>query len=211
MGYKGEGKSAATLHDPTSRSLAPVSMSLKELQYGSDAQSLGPRLSETVDGLARIFRQSLANDGFTFWGMFKFRNTDLNRVSDIINEIDSRAVFYTSYEDELPLECVGSIQDTRKEVRELARGVWADSKQQSLIQELQTALSDFIIDSARIDPFPKNHHDAGFGAFVSMLVDLRFRVWAVIAALKIKNGKIIQPAHLPPEILVAVQNALKLA
>ena len=185
-------------------------MPLKDLQSNGDEQTLRARLATIVNGLVRIFRQCIANDGFKP-GPLTIRNVDLTRVHSIVNEIDSKGVFYTYYDDELPPKCVGSVQDVRKEIRTLSRGVWADAKQETLIQELQTAMGDFITASDRIDPFPKNHHDPKFGDFVSLLVDLRFRVWSVVAALKIKNGDVIQPAHLPPEILAAVESATNVA
>ena len=100
-------------------------MPLKQLQYNGEEESLKSRLGAIVDGLVRIFRQSVANDGMKV-GPLTIKNEDLNRIHSIVKEIDTRRVFYTFYGDELPPHCITSIQEARNEIRRAVRGVWSE-------------------------------------------------------------------------------------
>ena len=181
-------------------------MGLKKLQYGATEDTLGARLRNVMDSLSRIFRKAVAEEGFNA-GPIKLKNTDLNRVHGIVSEIDSRRVFYTFIEDERPEFARKSVNETRAALRSTAKGMWANSSEERIIQEIQRALANFETACDRIQPFPRNHHSPKFNNFVDALVDMRMMVWSLIGFLKQKNGDVIQPLNMPEEIMSAVSKA----
>ncbi len=159
-----------------------------------------------MDGLVRIFRKAIAEEGFIA-GPIKLKNTDLNRVHGLVHEIDSRRVFYEFFGDEAPEFCRKSVNETRVEVRSIVKGVWADPSEERIVQEILHALAEFETACARIQPFPeKTSDDPKFFNFVTAIAEMRIKVWSLIAYLK-KNGDVINPLHMPKEIMVAVSKA----
>jgi hypothetical protein len=179
---------------------------LEDLQLGESDTSLESRLSDIIENFVGIFRQSIATEGFKA-GPFTLKNVDLQRVHRIVNEIDSRRVFYTRYEEEGPPYALASINQARDAIRQSMNDVWADSSQERLVQQIQVALNDFVTQVERIEPFPANYAADNFSEFEEPLVDLRLKIWSIVAALKIKNGHIIQPMHLPDKVLHKVSRA----
>jgi hypothetical protein len=182
-------------------------MKLEDLEYCAKPESIRSRLASTSGGIVRIFRQAISTEGFSI-GPTKLKNTDLDRVHKIVNEIDTRQVFYTFYEDEIPKYAVDSVLEARKEIRKLSGGVWADSAQELIVQKIQETLGDFSSKASHITPFPANHHSELWKEFVDLLVDLRLKVWCLIAILKRKNGSVLQPTHLPSEIDEVISKAV---
>ncbi len=156
--------------------------------------------------MIRIFRKAVADEGFTA-GPIKLKNTDLNRVHGIVREIDSRRVFYNSVEDELPEYARKSVNEARAAIRSSIKGVWADRSVERIIQELLRVLADFESVCERISPFPSKYSDENFDNFIEAISHMRLRTWSLIAFLKLKNGKIIQPYNMPEEIFNAVVSA----
>ena len=156
--------------------------------------------------MVRIFRKAIAEDGFSA-GPIKLKNTDLNRVHSIVTEIDSRRVFYTWVADENPEFARKSVNETRAAIRLSAKGIWVDRSEERIIQEIQRALADFETACDRILPFPITYRDPKWNDFVDAVVEMRLTVWSLIAFLKQKNGKVIQPRNMPAEIKSAVSVA----
>lgn len=177
-------------------------MSLRNFQV--DANVTDADLLRRSDGFLKkivaSFRQAAANGNFTF-GPIKLHDADLNRVHSIVTEIDSRRLFFTCGEDEVPRYAMLSLYEARKAIREASKGVWADPSCEFLVQDIATVLSTFCTQAEKLKP-----EDAGKwsvaerNAFFFLMTDMRLKVWLLVAALKKKLGSIINPRNLPEEI-----------
>lgn len=152
------------------------------------------------------FRQLSANGGFKFGGI-ELKNPDLNRVHAIVNEIDSRRVFYACAEDEHPRYAMTSLYATRDEIRTLARGVWSDRSCERLVQAISSSLADACTKAERLKPEELSSWSPHATKFMDVMTEMRLSVWVLVAVLQKKLGGIITPTHLPALISLAVSRA----
>jgi hypothetical protein len=126
---------------------------------------------------------------------------DINRVTRAVNIIDTREVFYGAREDEVPEWAVESVQKAREELRLISGDVWADRETGHIVGRIHKYLADFRTAVSRIMPMPRNHHDKNWEQFERELIDLRLRIWCLVAALKrLYGSSVVSPLHLPHEI-----------
>lgn len=156
--------------------------------------------STILDRLTAGFRQVAAN-GFSFGGL-TLQDGDLNRLHAIVTEIDTRRVFYSAGEDEVPAHAMTSLRAVRDLVRDKSRGIWADPSCERLVQEISAALADCCTQAERLERAVVWSSEARH--FMDTVTEMRLRVWVVVAILQRKIGQILQPGHLPPEIAALV-------
>ena len=176
------------------------SYSLKDLAIDpGEEKNLRSKLQRVVD----VFRQMVAHEGLSL-GPIKLKDPDLNRVHDIVNEIDSRRAFYNPYDDEIPAQVLGSVMETREQLRGLIRGVWADLSAERIVRHLMEALDEFVTHYSRLE-FPETHWEQ-YKTLLPIISDLRVKCWFSVALLKLKFGSILNPIHLPDEVLIEARN-----
>lgn len=154
------------------------------------------------------FRQLVSNGGIKFTFPFvtvELKEDDLRRVHDIIHEIDDRRVFYDHIEDEIPEYMVQSVARAKEAIHEARKGLWANDWAREVVQRLLHDLGAFLTKAQQ--SVPRNHHDPGFAAFEEAALELRLRVWTMVAHLVVVFGRQVKPLHLPIEILQTVQEA----
>lgn len=173
-------------------------MSLAELQMYGDETELKTRLTNIINEFVGSFRQAVAY-GFEL-GPVTLQNQDLNRVHSIVTEIDSRRAFYNFHEDELPKFVLQSIYEVRNEIKNHAKGVWANPTCEVIIQEITQALNDFTTQVEKFNLEMLSMGDKDWPKFTRLLSDLRLRIWSLIAYLQKKLGNVLRPKHLPLDI-----------
>ena len=181
-------------------------MSLRNLHVDSnvtDAQLLA-RSDGLLKNFISAFRQASANGAFKFGGV-ELKDPDLNRVHAIVNEINSRRVFYACGEDEHPKHAMTSLYDARKEIRVLFRGVWADPSCERLVQAIGDTLADYCTRAERLDPQELGTWSPHTKTFFEVMTEMRLSVWVLVAVLQKKLGSVINPSHLPASIQLIVQ------
>jgi hypothetical protein len=134
------------------------------------------------------------------------KDDDLQRVHDIIYAIDDRRAFYNAYGDEVPKYVVESVRETKKEVYGISKGLWSNLWAREVVQHLLHELGSFLTKVERSIP---NFQDEGFPAFIEQLVELRLKVWTVIAHFVVVFGEVVKPIHLPVEIEQEIRLAYK--
>lgn len=180
-------------------------MSLRNMHVDStvtDAQLLA-KSESLLANFVSVFRQAAANGSFKFGGL-ELKDPDLNRVHSIVNEIDSRRVFYACSEDEHPKHAMTSLYESRKEIRSLMRGVWADPSSERLVQAISNVLADCCTRAEKLDPDELGTWSPHTRKFMEILTEMRLSVWVLVAVLKKKLGAVINPSHLPSSIWLKV-------
>ena len=166
------------------------------------------RAVELYKDLVSSLRHLTANGGFNF-GFVKLADGDLNRIHSIVNEIDSRRLFYRCGEDEIPRYALQSAYEARDEIRKLVRGVWATEKYEVLVQEIGHVLADYCTKAERLmSDVISDRSDYG-RKFWDLTLDMRLNIWLLVAIIKANLGDVIRPRNLPPEILEQVESARK--
>lgn len=171
----------------------------------SDAQLLA-QSEGLLAGFVRAFRQAAANGGFKL-GILELKDPDLNRVHAIVNEIDSRRVFYVCGEDEIPRHAMASLYTARNEIRTLTRGVWSDRSCERLVQEIASILAEHCTQAEKLKPEELSAWSPDARKFMDVLAEMRLAVWVLVAVLQRKLGGIIAPTHLPVSLALAVERA----
>lgn len=160
---------------------------------------------------ASLFRQLVSNGGIKFTFPFvtvELKEDDLRRIHDIINEIDYRRVFYDSFDTEIPKDMVESVVNTKAAVHSARKGLWANDWAREMVQRLLHELGEFLTRTQ--SGVPRNHHDDAYPAFIEASVELRLRVWAIVAHLNVVFGPEVSPLHAPLEILQTVKEAYEI-
>lgn len=181
-------------------------MGLKDFSIIVSEDSLKDRLSNTIDSLIRIFRKSVAEEGFNI-GPIKLKNTDLNRVHSIVSEINTRRVFVNCIDDEVPEYARESVRQARDTIRSIIKGIWTDGSEERIIQEILLAMADFETACEKINPFPQRFNDTNYDQFINAIVEMRIKVWTLICYLEKRNGSVIRASNMPPEIMTAVSES----
>lgn len=157
-----------------------------------------------IRNLIASFRQAAAEGNFTF-GFIKLKDSDLNRIHGIVNEIDHRRLFYNCSEDEMPKYAMQSLYEVRKFVREESRGVWATPSCEIVVQEISHVLSEACTEAERLGgdgiQMGGNHYEE----FLDVITNMRLKTWSLVAILKDKVGAIVNPRNMPVEIEGQVQ------
>jgi hypothetical protein len=160
-------------------------------------------LLKRSDGFIRnfvaSFRQAAANGNFNF-GIIKLKDSDLNRIHSIVNEIDKRRLFYNCSDDEMPKFAMQSLYEVRKFIREESRGVWAAPSCEVVVQEIFHTLSDACTDAERLGGENINMGGHNYDEFLDVITDMRLKAWSLVAILKDKVGAIVNPRNMPVEI-----------
>ena len=164
----------------------------------TDAMLLA-RSEGLMKNLVSVFRQAAANGCFKI-GSIEIKDPDLNKVHDIVNEIDSRRLFYECGQDECPKHAMTSLYEVRKEIRTLSRGVWSDRSLERLVQEITAQLNSFSSHAEKLNPESLSGSALDNQKFWFVLTDMRISIWILVTFLKKKLGSILQPRNLPPEI-----------
>jgi hypothetical protein len=154
-----------------------------------------------------VFRQLVAQGAIKFnFGLMSIepREDDINRVHDIIHEIDDRRVFYNAYEDEIPDRMVESVREARQAIHGERKGVWADLWAREVVQKILHDLGEFLTVAERTN-LPSNHHDVKFEAFADLAAEMRLKIWSAVAELVVAYGDAVKPMHLPPDLLDEVR------
>lgn len=183
-------------------------MSLRNLHVDSnvtDAQLLA-RSEGLLKNFISAFRQATANGAFKFGGI-ELKDPDLNRIHAIVNEINTRRLFFACGEDEHPTHAMTSLYEVRKEIRVLSRGVWADQSCEKLIQAISDTLADHCTRAERLDPQELGIWSPHSKKFMEEMTEMRLSVWILVAVLQKKLGSIINPSRLPPSIQLIVSRA----
>lgn len=180
-------------------------MSLRNFHV--DANVTDAQLLARSEGLAKnlfaAFRQAAANGSFILGGV-ELKDPDMNRVHSIITEIDSRRVFYSCGEDEVPRHAMTSLYQARIAIRDASKGVWADHSCERLVQEITATLNDFCTRAERLDPERASYGTPEGKEFMLVMTDMRLAVWILVAFLRKKLGSVIVPRNLPPELWTIV-------
>lgn len=183
-------------------------MSLRNFHV--DANVTDAQLLAESEGLlasfVSAFRQAAANGNFKFGGI-ELKDPDLNRVHAIVNEIDSRRVFYACGEDEIAVHAMASLYKARDEIRVLTRGVWSDRSCERLVQAITNTLADHCTKAERLKPEELSAWSPDSTKFMDVMTEMRLSVWVLVAMLQKKLGGVIAPTHLPPSIALAVSRA----
>ena len=156
-----------------------------------------------------VFRQLVSQGGIklSFLGVsVELREADLQRVHNIINEIDERRAFYDDLGDEIPQHLIDSVLDAKKAINELRRGLWANLWARQQIAQLLHDLGDFLTKTQH-RKVPRYHHDQGFEEFAKAALELRLKIWTTVAHLVVAFGEQVSAMHMPTEILADVQKA----
>jgi hypothetical protein len=153
--------------------------------------------NKPVARIKLLFRWLLINFGVKLQDM---KAADINRVTRAVNIIDTREVFYGARDDEVPEWAVDSVQKARDELRLISGDVWADHETGHIVNRIHESLADFRTAVSRLKPMPRNHHSPNWDQFERELIDLRLRIWCLVAALKRLHGSVVSPLHLPHEI-----------
>lgn len=180
-------------------------MSLRNLHVDSnvsDAQLLA-RSDGLLKNFVAAFRQAAANGAFKF-GVVELKDPDLNRVHSIVNEINSRRIFFACGEDEQPPHAMTSLYEARKEIRILSRGVWADLSCERLVQAIGDTLADQCTRLERLDPNELGAWSPHSKKFMEVMTEMRLAVWVLVAVLQKKLGAVISPSRLPASIKLIV-------
>ena len=156
---------------------------LANLQFRADEHLATQRVKAVTQQFVGSFRQAVAYGGFEF-GPIKLQDQDINRVHSIVTEIDTRRVFYNYYEDEIPVRVLDSINAVRSEVRQNAKGVWANPTCERIVQEIMQVLNDFVTKLEKLDPNTISMGNPKWDDFVELTGDLRFQIWVLVAYLK---------------------------
>jgi hypothetical protein len=173
-------------------------MSLRNMHVDanvSDAELLA-RSDGLLKGFVAAFRQAAANGSFKFGGI-ELKDPDLNRVHSIVNEIDSRRVFYACGEDEHPKHAMTSLYKARDEIRVLSRGVWADPSCERLVQAISNSLAEYCTKAEKLKPDELSTRSPYSTNFMEVMTEMRLSVWVLVAVLQKKLGAVINPSHLP--------------
>jgi len=180
-------------------------MSLRNFHANADVteNQLKKKAIAIAKDFRATFRQMAANGNFQF-GPFKLQDGDMNRIHAIVNEIDGRRLFYACDDDEIPKFAMQSLYETRQEIRKSSKGVWANLTCEKLVQQLLHDLADFATKGERLHAGDLTNHCSDRNQFLDLATEMRLKVWTTVAILKIKMGSIINPMHLPEEILQAV-------
>lgn len=183
-------------------------MSLRNMHV--DANVTDAKLLARSDGLLlgfiASFRQAVANGGFKFGGI-ELKDSDLNRVHAIVNEIDTRRVFYACGEDENAKYAMTSLYKARDEIRTLSRGVWADPSCERLVQAITNTLADYCTKAEKLNPDELSTWSPHSTKFMEVMTEMRLSVWVLVAILQKKLGNVIAPSHLPLSIKHKVESA----
>src|SRR3954447_2459415 len=84
-----------------------------------------------------VFRQLVSNGGIKFnFGVMslELKERDLQRVHDIIDELDDRRAFYSALGDKTPEEVVESVRSAKHEINEIRKGIWANLWAREVVQ-----------------------------------------------------------------------------
>jgi hypothetical protein len=150
--------------------------------------------------LIQIGRQAVAHGNIKISGI-ELKDPDLNRLHDIVNEIDSRRVFYNCDDDETPKYAMDSLYEARDEIRDLSKGVWADQCCESYIKLISDSLETCCTKAECLNPYELNIGSQEGKQFMGIISDMRVAVWFCVAALQERVGSsIINPIHLPDKI-----------
>ncbi|ENJ5963204.1 hypothetical protein R7190_15490 [Vibrio sp. 1078-1] len=157
------------------------------------------RAKRFFSNFSASYRQQVANGNFSFGGI-KLQDSDLNRLHAIVTEIDSRRVFFECGQDEIPAHAMTSLYEARSSIRDLTKGVWANPTCERIVQEISQSISDCCTKAEKLNPQQNFSYSGNEKEFMIEVTDMRLKVWALVAALKIKVGSVIQPKNLPQEI-----------
>ena len=171
----------------------------------TDAQMLA-RSDGILKNFVAVFRQAAANGSFKLGGI-ELKDPDLNRVHSIVNEINSRRIFFACGEDEDPKHAMTSLYRAREEIKNLMRGVWADHSCERLVQSIGDTLADYCTRLERLDPDELGTWSPNSRKFFEELTEMRLAVWVLVAVLQKKLGTIISPSRLPLSIKSSVSKA----
>ena len=150
--------------------------------------------------LTQICRQAVAHGNIKINGI-ELKDPDLNRLHDIVNEIDSRRVFYDCSDDEIPKYAMDSLYTARDKIRDLSNGVWADPYCESFIRQISDSLATCCREAERLKPYELNIGSQEGKQFMDIMTNMRLAVWFCVAVLqKTVGSSIINPIHLPHEI-----------
>ncbi len=149
-----------------------------------------------------VFRQLVSKGGikFSFAGIsVEPQEHDLQRIHDIINEIDERRAFYDNLDDEIPKHVMDSVLEAKASINNLRRGLWANTWARETIQLLLHELGAYLTKTQN-RRLPRNLHDKGFDTFEKDTLELRLKVWTIVAHLVVVFGAAVSAMHLPDEI-----------
>jgi hypothetical protein len=166
-------------------------------------EQLLSRSSGFINNFIASFRQAAANGNFSFGGI-KLQDSDLNRIHGIVTEIDSRRLFYSCGEDEIPRYAMKSLYEARNSIRDHSKGVWANPSCETIIQEISNALADACTQAEKLGGESVSMGSENYIPFIDVITNMRLKVWALVAVLKEKVGSIINPRNMPSEILSQV-------
>ena len=114
---------------------------------------------------------------------------DVERLRDLVHEMDSRRVFYAVEED---LDyALKSVLDARKAMRKIARGLWLDSQAEGFAADLQRVLSDFITGVEAV-----KHTANSYDLFYDRLLGMRKTVGKIVSQIIGKYGQRIRVRNL---------------
>jgi hypothetical protein len=168
-------------------------MSLRNMHV--DANVTDAELLARSEGLlskfVATFRQAAANGSFKFGGI-ELKDPDLNRVHSIVNEIDSRRVFYACGEDEIAKHAMTSLYKARDEIRVLSRGVWADPSCERLIQAISNTLAEYCTKAEKLNPEEISAWSPYSTKFMEVMTEMRLSIWVLVAVLQKKLGSVIE-------------------
>jgi hypothetical protein len=135
-------------------------------------------------------------------GPVKLRAHDQQRLQSIINEIDTRRVFYEEYAFEDPRYCVQSVLACRDQIRMLLRGTWHDKFIESFVRDIDDSLSRFMTKSSQCMPPASAHWHHEFSPFIQCLDQMRLEVWTDVALIIERAGGSLSPIlHIPKVFL----------
>jgi hypothetical protein len=179
--------------------------SVTDLKYNSNKQSMMTLVGATF--------HALVANGIEV-GPVKFQDPDLNRISSIVDQIDSWRMFYSHLgdstqdesgnyiytDDEHPPAVMERLQKVREAIVEELKGVWANPSLKKTAMAIRDKLADFDTHVRNLGPIPQDHHANNYKPFIDALVDMRVKVWILVACFKNNLGSAIQVANLPEEI-----------
>jgi hypothetical protein len=195
---------ALTEAEPMTPSSGRSSPSVTDLAKDADSSSLRSRFGTLAETLRGTFHALAAHGSFQVGGL-KLQDPDLNRIHAIVGQIDGWRMFYEWKDDEYPPGIMDRLGKVREAIQSKIEGVWADPSAERLVQQIRDELADFDTRVRRLGELPNSHHHPCFEMFAAELIDMRLRVWTVVAYLKKKVGGAIQPKHLPADIANTIE------
>lgn len=183
-------------------------MSLRNFHVDArlDDEEILKRSDGILKELTASFRQMAANGGFNL-GIIKPKAEDLNRIHEIVTEIDSRRLFYQCGQDEIPTHAMTSLYEARQAIRQASKGIWANPSWEVLVQEITQTLNDFCSKAEKLEPENLSMSSPMFTKFIIQMTDMRLKIWLLVAFLRKKVGDVIQPRNLPNEIWLQAQSS----